>query len=120
MTAEQRERLEALPAHAKERAAHPGEMDAPARSDQEYAMEEFPNAVRVLDPWNLAMALVEMGFGERDLEAITGDLSPEALLVVIPWLDATYRVHNLLAEIAHGAGRISDIVKALKSYSFLD
>ena len=36
------------------------------------------------------------------------------------WLCATYTVHSLLAEIMQGAGRMADIVKALKSYVYLD
>jgi signal transduction histidine kinase len=39
---------------------------------------------------------------------------------VTTWLNATFTVHNVLAEIGQGASRISEIVKALKSYSYLD
>jgi predicted CoA-binding protein len=39
---------------------------------------------------------------------------------VINWLSATYSVYSLLLEIGQGAERISDIVKSLKTYSYLD
>ncbi len=46
--------------------------------------------------------------------------APDQLPAVIGGLDATYTVYNLLTEIGQSAGRISEIVKALKSYSYLD
>ena len=42
------------------------------------------------------------------------------LPVVFQHLSATYSTYGLLAEIGQGSGRISDIVKALKTYSYLD
>jgi signal transduction histidine kinase len=36
------------------------------------------------------------------------------------WLGAASTVHSLVAEIQRGAGRISEIVGSLKSYSYLD
>jgi signal transduction histidine kinase len=38
----------------------------------------------------------------------------------VQWLGAISTVYSLVVEISQGAGRISDIVKALKSYSYLD
>ena len=39
---------------------------------------------------------------------------------MVGWLNATYVIYNLLTEIGQGAGRIAGIVKALKSYTYLD
>jgi len=39
---------------------------------------------------------------------------------VLRWLVATHLVSNRLAEITQGAGRIAEIVKALKGYAYLD
>jgi signal transduction histidine kinase len=39
---------------------------------------------------------------------------------VIDWLNDTYTIYSLLEEIGQGAGRISEIVKALKGYTYLD
>ena len=35
-------------------------------------------------------------------------------------MSANYGVHNLISEIGQGSGRISEIVKALKGYAYLD
>jgi signal transduction histidine kinase len=39
---------------------------------------------------------------------------------MIRWLNANYTTYSLFAELRQGAGRISGIVKALKTYSYLD
>ena len=46
--------------------------------------------------------------------------SPEQLPAVIAWLSTTNNVYSLMNEISQGADRISEIVKALKTYSYLD
>ena len=39
---------------------------------------------------------------------------------MIDWLNYTYIVYSLLEEIGQGTERISEIVKALKTYTFMD
>jgi signal transduction histidine kinase len=38
---------------------------------------------------------------------------------VVRWLAAAFRIYSLLHEVGQGAGRVSEIVRALKSYSYL-
>ena len=120
LTEAQRQALEELAQHAREQAARPPELDALARSDREYELETWLDERDVADAWELAPTLVNLSYDEAGLEALAGDFAPDQLPVLIGWLNATYTVHNLLAEVGQGAGRISDIVKALKSYSYLD
>ncbi len=54
------------------------------------------------------------------LAAFAKPLAVDQVPVVICWLGAVYTVYNLLAEVSQGAGRISEIVKSLKSYAYLD
>ena len=70
--------------------------------------------------WELAPTLVNMGYKTDGLAELADGFEANQLPAVIGWLNATYSVNNLLAEIGQSAGRISDIVKALKSYSYLD
>jgi signal transduction histidine kinase len=42
------------------------------------------------------------------------------LPAVFSWLNAAYTIYSLLTELGQGAKRISDIVEALKSYSYMD
>lgn len=98
----------------------PDELDAIARSDREYELEDWLDERGAPDAWELAPALVNLGYDIDGLAAFAEQFSPEDLPVVVGWLSASYAVYNLLAEIGQGSGRISEIVKALKAYSYLD
>jgi len=98
----------------------PSVLDALARSDLEYALEEWLDDRGTPDAWELAPALVGLGYDVDGLAAFAEQFSPEHLPGVVGWLSASYGVYNLLAEIGQGAGRISKIVKALKAYAYLD
>ena len=120
LTDAQQETLDGLAERARERATLPPDMDAIARSDREYELETWLEDRDVDNAWELAPTLVNLGYDDAELEALPEGFPAEQLPAVIGWLSATYVMHNLLAEVGQGAGRISDIVKALKSYSYLD
>jgi predicted CoA-binding protein/signal transduction histidine kinase len=119
-TEEQRAALRKLAEIAHAQAARPPEMDAMARSDREYALEEWLEDHGVEDAWELAPALVDVDLKDDDLNTLKEQFTPQQIAPVAGWLSAVYRVHNLLVENGQGAGRISEIIKALKSYSYLD
>ena len=75
----------------------------------------------VEDGWELAPTLVNLGYQVKELAAQSMNLRPADLALLLTWLSISQNaVFTLLAEIGQGAGRISEIVKALKSYSYLD
>jgi len=53
-------------------------------------------------------------------EELAGQLPSEALGVVLSWLEATLTVAALLQQVEMGTDRISELVKAVKAYSFMD
>jgi len=105
---------------AQTQAARPPEMDALTRSDREYELEEWLEDLGIEDAWELAPDLVSIDFSAEDLATMADSFSPEQFAFVVKWLNTTYTMYNLLAELRQGAGRISGIVKALKTYSYLD
>jgi signal transduction histidine kinase/predicted CoA-binding protein len=119
-TAEQRAVLRELAEVAHAHALKPPEMDAVARSDREYELEEWLEDSGVDEPWELAPALVDLELNPEELARLAEGFSPEQLPAIVGWLSAIYQVHSLLVENGQGAGRISEIVKALKGYSYLD
>ena len=116
----QRDALAGLLSGARERAGKPVTMDTMARSDREYELEEWLEDHGIDEPWDLAPTLVELNPSDDELEELADRFDEEHVPAVVGLLNATYSVHNVLTEIGQGAGRISDIVKALKSYSYLD
>ncbi len=119
-TTEQRSWLKQLEDSAIASASKPPELDALARSDKEYELETWLEDHDVPNAWSLAPTLVDLNYEPEQLEKLNEAFPPDMLPAVIDWLGHTYSVHNLLSEIDQGAGRISEIVKALKSYSYLD
>jgi len=65
-------------------------------------------------------SLVSLGSGEGDLEALTELFPAEQFSLVIDWLSCMYAIYSLLGEISLGSGRIAEIVKALKTYTYMD
>jgi signal transduction histidine kinase/predicted CoA-binding protein len=104
----------------KERAAHPAVIDSLDRSDREFEIEDWLDAHDVPNAWEYASTIVDLGFGDQELSKLAGEFSPEQLVEVIAWLGASFSVYSLLEEINQGSERISEIVKSLKSYVYLD
>jgi len=109
-----------LDQQTRERATHPPVLDVLVRGDRESELEEWLDERDVADAWDAAPTLVDMGYEVTNLEMLAENFSPDQLPTVIAWLNSTYTIYNLLTEIGQGAGRISEIVKALKSYAYLD
>lgn len=119
-TPAQQQALGALADRARTLAARPPAIDSLTRSDREHELETWLNDRGVADAWELAPALVNVDLDAAGLDQVASGFSAGQLLAVVRWLNATYVVFSLLVEIGQGAGRISEIVRALKSYSYLD
>ncbi len=98
----------------------PPEMDALTRSDREYELEEWLEDLGVENSWELAPTLVDLNFSDEELTLLSTNFKNDQLPPMIRWLNANYTTYSLFAELRQGAGRISGIVKALKTYSYLD
>lgn len=120
LTGEHLAKLLDLDQLAQERASQPLGMDSLDRSDREYEIETWLNDQGIENTWELAPILVDLGYERDQLEALAASFSSEQMPVIIDWLEASYSIYLLLEEIAQGAGRIAEIVKALKSYVYLD
>ncbi|HET7772167.1 MAG TPA: response regulator [Chloroflexota bacterium] len=113
-------RLQDLRTHAARRAATPISLGTLERSDREADLERWLEEHKVTQPWELAPPLIDAGFTTQDLKDATQDLPKEHVPPVLSWLAATTTVLSLIAQISHGAGRIVELVQALKSYSYMD
>ncbi len=105
---------------ARERAERPTEMKAITRTDRENALEEWLKVQGIDTSGELVPSLVSLGSGEGDLEALTELFPAEQFSLVIDWLSCMYAIYSLLSEISIGSGRIAEIVKALKTYTYMD
>lgn len=112
--------LEAQKAIIQNQAKKALEIDPLDRSDQEYALESWLEQKGSEQAWEIAPLLVSAGYTCEKLEALTPAFSVQEFPTVASALAHSYTLYSILEEIAQGTGRIVEIVKALKSYSYLD
>jgi predicted CoA-binding protein len=112
--------LDELAQQTQQQASYPSTLTALARSDREYALEIWLEDQGIQNAWELAPTLVNLDYDTDSVAALASRFTAEQLPIVIGWLDAAYAVYSLLAEISLGAERITEIAKALKSYSYLE
>ena len=120
LSVSQRDHLSELAELMQEAAARPPMIDALAQSDLEEALESWLVDQGIENAWELTPTLVSFGYDSSKLEALDSVFEPPQLPAVIRWLDAMCKVYSLLMTVNQGAGRMSEIVKALKTYVYLD
>jgi signal transduction histidine kinase/predicted CoA-binding protein len=114
------ESLLELDQHARQRSANPESLNSLNRSDREYEMEQWLESKGIEDAWEIAPILVNLGFQTEQLDLLDERFTSQQLPIIISWLGKTYSTYSLLEEISQGSSRITDIVKSLMSYSYLD
>jgi len=90
------------------------------RSDREAALEAALLDLGFENAWEIAPTLVSLGFDRPELTTLIGDFTSDQIRPVIEWLNDTSIIYSLQEEISQGASRISELVKALKAYSYMD
>ena len=105
---------------AQQRGKEPAEMGSLQRSDREDEIEVWLQEQGFEHAWEAAPALVNLGYDCDTLGSLVANFTHAQFSPVIKWLNDTHTIYSLLEEIGQGAGRISELVKALKDYTYLD
>jgi signal transduction histidine kinase len=104
--------------------ARAGEVPAPLstveRSDREAEVEDLLDDSAIPEAWRLAPEVVGAGLTAGELGPVLDAITDDARGTFIEAIAATADVSGLVREVEEGAGRLSAIVGALKSYSHLD
>jgi PAS domain S-box-containing protein len=116
----QREKVVELDRLARERARKPAAMSALNRSDREEAMEAWLDARSIESTGELVPSLVSMDFDQDELEALADFFTAPQFEIVIDWMSFKFAIYSLVGEIGIGTGRIVELVKALKTYTYMD
>ena len=86
------------------------------RAEVEDDLEKELDRLAVADTWRVAPVLADAGYTAADLSVV----EPAASELVMEALAARSEVDTLVAEVSEGSKRLSELVAALKSYSYLD
>lgn len=101
-------------------AAHPLELDPLKLGEREDALADWLAARGVERSWLIAPPLAAAGIGPDRLDSLAGQMDQEALAAGLSWLAMALELEALLAESACASSRIAEIVRAMKSYSYMD
>jgi signal transduction histidine kinase len=94
------------------------QLGAMERADRESDLDEWLESVNL--PGDLAGGLVDAGITSADLHPLAALVSPELLLLAVRVLAADHEIFCLTVELEDSARRISDLVQAVKTYSYMD
>ncbi|MGD8322547.1 MAG: ATP-binding protein [Gemmatimonadota bacterium] len=119
LQAGQIERINELEDEAENRIRSPVDLDALERMDREATIQDWLDANGLAAVGVHAAALADLGIDTDALGELHDLFGREALGSVLERLVWWQTALFLITEIAHGSGRITGIVRALKSYTYL-
>jgi signal transduction histidine kinase len=105
---------------ASRRFESPLKLDALERIDLVDQLQSWLEASGIESAWELAPAMVNFGWSTESLEKLKSNVSPRLFSLSIQWLSTGCLMMGLLSEILQTTDRISQIVRAVKSYTYLD
>ncbi|MBI5304287.1 MAG: cyclic nucleotide-binding domain-containing protein [Chloroflexi bacterium] len=95
-------------------------LDPITRSDRESELQTWLEERAIENAWEIAPVLVSFGWVTPDVAALSQSFTAPQFAVIARWLCVGCVVYSLIDEVNQSAARISEIVKAVKSYSYLD
>lgn len=116
----QRQALIALQQEAVAYRATAPRLDPLEQSDREDALTDWLDEHEIANGWKGAPVLVTAGIDTEKLEVIASQFTPESLAEALNWLTETLTLTGLVNEVEQSTTRISQLVKAIKSYSYMD
>jgi len=102
------------------RKATGGALSALERSDREQAIGSWLARRDVPGAWTLAASLVDSGCDLAVLLKLSERFDSDLLQAVLNRLTARSNLERFIDEVKHSSTRISDLVSAMKNYSYMD
>jgi signal transduction histidine kinase len=103
-----------------ETASGAASLDPLALGDAEDELADWPDKRGIEEPWDLAPALAATGVGADRLQDLADALGDGSLGGGLRWLVTTIELVGLAEEVSTSAGRISELVGAMKDYTYMD
>jgi signal transduction histidine kinase len=118
LNAAQKSEIEKLEASFMQQDGPP--LDTLAVSDLEDQIDSLLRSHGQNDLWQLAADLARKNVKPEVLESLFANLGPDAARAALVRIAASVEVANLLNEIESSTARISDLVGAIKEYTYMD
>ncbi|HXQ69587.1 MAG TPA: ATP-binding protein [Pyrinomonadaceae bacterium] len=120
LTSEQHEALRSFENQAIEHTTEAPQLNSLEQSDLEDALSTWLEEHDIEDPWKLSNNLVEAGIDASALETLQQQVGSTAIADVLMRVSAQLAAAKLAREIKTGTARISELVAAIKEYSYMD
>ena len=102
------------------RVSHPPTLSPLERQDREEAIGSWLEENDVSNGWEIAPVLVSVGFTLNELSELSERVGLQYARQVITWLGHTLTVTELLDGVEQSTKRVSDLVGAIKEYTYMD
>lgn len=96
----------------------PLRMNSLEQSDAEEALATWMENADIEDAWKLAPTMVAIGISADDLECARAEFPGPIFSDALNWLEALVSSMQLVGTIEESIGRVSNLVKAVKSYAY--
>jgi signal transduction histidine kinase len=91
-----------------------------ARVEREEAIQNWLEAHKVAEAWKLATLLVEANLLDAHLEAFAKICGNDSLAPELMRFGTLLEMDRIADELDHSTARISELIKAIKEYSYMD
>lgn len=120
LTQEQRKCISHFERQALQHAQAAVGIDSLAQSEQEEEITSWLEKRRTEEPWKFATTLAEVSLDIAWLQKLERQVGGEILSDVLTRIVSQVLARRLTKEIEVSTGRISDLVRAIKEYSYMD
>jgi signal transduction histidine kinase len=95
-------------------------LDSLERSDREERLAAWMEKHGVPDAWSFAPDLVDANCTQQTLEQVEARIPKEFLGIAVGRLTASLNINRLLDEIDNSMKRVTELVRSVKDYSYMD
>ena len=120
LTSKQQELIDTFEKKAIDHTATAGHLNSLDQSDREDEISVWLEAHGIEDPWKLSSNLVEAGLDSAALDELLGEIPATATVDVLARVNSQLAAVKLAGEIKTATTRISELVGAIKEYSYMD
>src|ERR1041385_1496125 len=120
LTGEQQTSIDAFERKAIDHTATAKQLNSLDQSDREEEVNEWLEAHGIEDPWKISANLVAAGMASAALEQLLGEIPATATADVLARVNCQLAAAKLASEIKTATARISELVGAVKEYSYMD
>lgn len=120
LTEKQQASIDAFESKAIDHTATAEQLNSLDQSDREDEVNEWLEGHGIAEPWKLSANLVEAGMDSAALEQLLGEIPSSATADVLSRVNSQLAAAKLASEIKTATTRISELVGAIKEYSYMD